>query len=88
MGTIQGSAAASAAAIVASTAVSQVSALMPTVYSPRELVGDADREQRIEELRGHMLAGRVTAEEFEQRVDAAHRARTRQDLDATGIDLP
>jgi hypothetical protein len=87
MGTIQGSAAASAAAIVASTAVSQVSALMPTVYSPRELVGDADREQRIEELRGHMLAGRVTAEEFEQRVDAAHRARTRQDLDATGIDL-
>ena len=88
MGTIQGSAAASAAAIVASTAVSQVSALTPTVYSPGELVGDADREQRIEELRGHMLAGRVTPEEFEERVDAAHRARTRRDLDATGIDLP
>jgi len=88
MGTIQGSAAASAAAIVASTAASQVSALTPTVYSPGELVGDADREQRIEELQGHMLAGRLTAEEFEQRVDAAHRTRSRQDLDAARIDLP
>jgi hypothetical protein len=88
LGTIQGSAAASAASIVASTAASQVSALTPTVYRPGELVGDADREQRIEELRAHMLAGRLTAEDFEDRVDAVHRARTRQDLDAAGIDLP
>lgn len=88
MGTIQGSAAASAAAIVAGTAASQLSALTPTVYSPGELVGDADRDRRIEELRGHMLAGRLTAVEFEDRVDAVHRARTRQDLDATGLNLP
>jgi hypothetical protein len=88
MGTIQGSAAASAATIVASTATAQASALTPTPYRPGELVGDADRERRIEELRGHMLAGRLTAEEFEDRVDAVHRARSRQDLDAAGMHLP
>jgi hypothetical protein len=88
MGTIQGSAAASAAAIVASTAGSQVSALTPTAYAPGELVGDADRERNIEELRGHMLAGRLTAEEFEARVEAVHRARTRGDLDSAGMNLP
>jgi len=88
MGTIQGSAAASAAAIVAGTAASQVSALTPTVKGPGELVADIDRDQRVEKLRGHMLAGRLTTEEFEDRVDAVHRARTREDLDAAGIDLP
>ncbi|HET6871033.1 MAG TPA: DUF1707 domain-containing protein [Solirubrobacteraceae bacterium] len=88
MGTIQGSAAASAAAIVASTAASQVSPLRPTVSAPGELVGDLERERTIDGLRGHMLDGRLTAEEFEQRVDATHRARTRADLDAVAMNLP
>jgi hypothetical protein len=88
MGTIQGSAAASAATIVAATATSQATRMAPPVLSPGELVADADRESAIEDLRGHMLAGRLTAEEFETRVGAAHMARTRADLDATRIDLP
>jgi hypothetical protein len=88
MGTIQGSAAASAATIVAATATSQASAMTPPVYSPGELVADADREGAIDDLRGHMLAGRLTTVEFEVRVDAAHSARTRGDLDAIRVDLP
>jgi hypothetical protein len=90
MGTIQGSAAASAAAIVAASAAPQVSAPTetPTVYSPSERIADADRERAIEELREHMLAGRLTPEEFEERLGSAHTARTRADLDGVRIDLP
>jgi hypothetical protein len=84
MGTIQGSAAASAAAIVGATSVPQT----PTVYSPSERIADADREGVIEELHRHMVAGRVTTEEFEERLGAAHMARTRGDLDAVTSDLP
>jgi Domain of unknown function (DUF1707) len=86
MGTIQGSAAASAAAIVGATAIPQVSA--SPVYSPTERIADADREDVIQALRTHMLDGRLAAEEFEERLGAAHAARTRADLDAAMIDLP
>ncbi len=89
MGTIQGSAAASAAAIVAATAVPPLSAIEPPpVYSPSERVADADRERAVEELREHMLAGRLDADEFEDRLGAAHQARTRAELDAARTDLP
>jgi Domain of unknown function (DUF1707) len=88
MGTIQGSAAASAATIVAATATTQAAAMTPPTHSPEELVADADRESAIDDLRGHMLAGRLTAEEFETRVGAAHAARTRAALDAIRTDLP
>ena len=88
MGTIQGSAAASAATIVAATATTQAAAMTPPTYAPEELVADADRESAIDDLRGHMLAGRLTAEEFETRVGAAHSARTRAALDAIRTDLP
>jgi hypothetical protein len=86
MGTIQGSAAASAVAIVAATAAPQAST--STVKSPRERVADADREGVLEELREHMLVGRLTPEEFEERLGSAHTARTWADLDAARIDLP
>jgi hypothetical protein len=90
MGTIQGSSAASAASIVAAMAGPQGLAAteVPAPCSPGELVADADRERATAELREHMLAGRLTAEEFEQRVVLAHRARTRADLDVARIDLP
>jgi purine-cytosine permease-like protein len=89
MGTIQGSAAASAAAIVAATAAPQLSAIEPlTVYSPSERIADADREKAIEQLREHMLAGRLNADEFEDRLGTAHKARTRAELDAARTDLP
>jgi uncharacterized protein DUF1707 len=89
MGTIQGSAGASAAAIVAATAAHlSAPAATPTVYSPTERIADADRERAVEELREHMLVGRLTPDEFEDRLGSAHAARTRADLDAVRIDLP
>jgi hypothetical protein len=88
MGTIQGAAAGSAAAIVAASATSHAGALAPPPYSPEELVADADRDRAVEELREHLLTGRLTAVEFEERVGAAHVARTRADLDAVTTNLP
>lgn len=38
-------------------------------------VCDADREQAVVALREHLLAGRLTLEEFSKRVEAALRAR-------------
>lgn len=87
MGTIQGSAAASAAAIVAGTTSSLVSGT-PGAKPPGERIGDADRERAIEDLREHMLVGRLTADEFEERLALAQRARTWGDLDAIRGDLP
>jgi hypothetical protein len=65
-----------------------MSAATRPINDPAQLVGDADRERSIEALRGHMLEGRLTAEEFEDRVDAVHRARTRRDLEAVNRHLP
>ncbi|HEX3511056.1 MAG TPA: DUF1707 domain-containing protein [Solirubrobacteraceae bacterium] len=51
-------------------------------------VADSDREQLVDELREHALAGRLTSEELEDRVGGAYRATTRADLDALRADLP
>jgi hypothetical protein len=51
-------------------------------------VADADRERVSEELREHMLAGRLSPEEFEERVGRVYAAKTRADLDAVKGDLP
>lgn len=51
-------------------------------------VADADREQLVEELRDHALAGRLSSEELEERVGAAYQATTRADLDTLRADLP
>lgn len=89
LGTIQGSAAASAAAIVSATVGTTVGATnAPPRHPPDELVADADRHGAIEQLRHHLLVGRLTPEEFEERVSAAHHARTRADLDAVTAHLP
>jgi hypothetical protein len=89
LGTIQGSAAGSAAVIVGSTARSAMLAPeAPTTYSPTELVADADRHAAIEALRDHLLVGRLTSDEFEERVALAQRARTRAHLDEVTANLP
>jgi hypothetical protein len=44
------------------------------------LVSDREREYTVGLLRTHWLSGRLTAEEFEQRVAEAWRARSSQDL--------
>jgi uncharacterized protein DUF1707 len=49
---------------------------------------DADRERLAAELREHMLAGRLTSEELEERLERAYAARTRGELDALRADLP
>jgi hypothetical protein len=86
MGTIQGAAAASASAIVTSRVPSPPQSPAPPL--PNVLVADADREAAIEELRHHMLAGRLTTDEFEQRLAAAQVARTSREIDAVRSDLP
>jgi hypothetical protein len=44
------------------------------------LVSDREREYTVGLLRGHWLSGRLTADEFEQRVGEAWRARFSSDL--------
>jgi len=51
-------------------------------------VADADREQLIDELREHAVAGRLTSEELEERIGGAYSASTRAHLDALRADLP
>ena len=51
-------------------------------------VSDAEREQLAGELREHLLAGRLSQEEFEERLDSAYGATTRAELDALKADLP
>ena len=49
---------------------------------------DTERERIIADLRDHAAAGRLTAEELDERVGAALAARTRRDLVALTADLP
>ena len=49
---------------------------------PSLRVADADREQLVDELRDHAVAGRLTSAELEQRIGDAYSASTRADLDA------
>lgn len=49
---------------------------------------DAEREQTVEILREHHLAGRLTSEEFEDRADAAWHARFVPELWHTLRELP
>ena len=49
---------------------------------------DADREQALVALREHLVAGRLTLEEFCERVDAALRARATGELARLHDDLP
>jgi hypothetical protein len=51
-------------------------------------VADTDREQLAGELREHMVAGRLTSEEFEERLERAYKASTRGELEAVRADLP
>jgi hypothetical protein len=51
-------------------------------------VADVEREQLIEELHEHSVAGRLTSEELEERIGGAYNASTRADLDALRADLP
>jgi Domain of unknown function (DUF1707) len=56
--------------------------------SPELRASDADRDRAIAELREHTAAGRLTLEEFSERVDRAVTAKTLPELDEIGSDLP
>ncbi|WP_459804497.1 DUF1707 SHOCT-like domain-containing protein [Herbidospora sp. RD11066] len=49
---------------------------------------DADREKVAAALREHMVEGRLNAEEFGERLEAAYAARTFGDLQVLTRDLP
>ena len=55
---------------------------------PRIRASDEDRDRAATLLREHHAVGRLTAEEFNERLDKAYAARTMGDLDALLADLP
>lgn len=62
-----------------------------TTSSPGALglrVSDQEREDAIDALREHAADGRLGLDEFSERLDTAHAARTRGDVDELLRDLP
>jgi Sec-independent protein secretion pathway component TatC len=51
-------------------------------------IGDAERDRAIAALGDHFAAGRLTSEEFDQRLDKALQARFNDDLEPLFADLP
>jgi hypothetical protein len=56
--------------------------------NPRIRASDADRDRTAALLREHLAAGRLTTEEFGERLDQAYAARTLGELDELLADLP
>jgi hypothetical protein len=56
--------------------------------NPSIRASDADRERVVEILRQHTAEGRITADEFEERMTAAYAARTMGALAELTADLP
>jgi hypothetical protein len=55
---------------------------------PALRISDADRERAVVQLREHAAAGRLTLEEFTDRMSAAYLARTNIELEELARDLP
>ena len=55
---------------------------------PRIRASDADRERVAAALREHLAAGRLTLDEFNDRLDKTYAARTAGELDEVMSDLP
>jgi hypothetical protein len=55
---------------------------------PTLRASDADRERTVVALREHAVDGRLTLEEFAERMSAAYDARTSGELDEVVADLP
>jgi hypothetical protein len=55
---------------------------------PALRVSDTDREKVAVALREHTVAGRLTLEEFSERIELAYAARTDAQLEAVTADLP
>jgi Domain of unknown function (DUF1707) len=61
---------------------------MPMTSNPKTRASDADRDRTVAALREHLAAGRLTLEEFEERMDKACAAKTLGELDSLMTDLP
>jgi Domain of unknown function (DUF1707) len=57
-------------------------------YDPNVRASDADRDRAAALLREHHAAGRLTPEEFSDRLDSAFAAKTVGDIDSLLRDLP
>ncbi len=57
-------------------------------FDPAHRASDADRARLVDALDEHVVAGRLSTEEFEQRIADAYAARTLGELDALRRDLP
>lgn len=57
-------------------------------YDPTIRASDADRDRAAALLREHHAAGRLTAEEFSERLDSAFAAKTVGEIDGLLRDLP
>jgi Domain of unknown function (DUF1707)/Cell wall-active antibiotics response 4TMS YvqF len=55
---------------------------------PALRASDLDRERTVAQLREHAAEGRLTLEEFTERMSAAYLARTNDDLEGLARDLP
>jgi hypothetical protein len=55
---------------------------------PSLRIGDTERDAVAAELREHFAHGRLTLEEFNQRIDAVFAAKTQRDLSRLTSDLP
>jgi hypothetical protein len=55
---------------------------------PKLRVSDAERDRTVELLREHHAVGRITAEEYEERMNKVFAAKTRGELDELLADLP
>jgi hypothetical protein len=61
----------------------------PSWADKREVrIGDAERDRAVAELGDHFAAGRLTREEFDERIDQAMQARFDRDLRSLFTDLP
>ena len=56
--------------------------------TPALRASDADRERAVVLLREHMVEGRLTLEEFADRMSTAYLARTTEELEHLSRDLP
>lgn len=62
--------------------------ISPRPNAPGLRASDQDREDLIAELNEHAVAGRLSTDELEERLQAAYAARTTGELDALRRDLP
>ena len=60
----------------------------PAAGGPQTLASDADRDSAVGLLNAAWAEGRLTADEYDQRLSAAYAARTWQQLDQLTADLP